>query len=149
MIIKRYTKQEALRILYTFLSLLAVTLSLTYYVKVYVLRSRPVNNKEIFESLRIMIQPIDYSFFSGHACNSFAITTFFYLFMRRKMKNAWVFYLWPILFSYSRLYFAVHFPSDVLVGALVGIATAITSYNLYKKFSPKITRDDLEVESDS
>lgn len=140
LIIKKFSKKECLRILYTFLALLVATFGLTAYVKEYVLRSRPVNNNQIFHSLRIMIQPVDYSFFSGHACNSFAITTFFFLFMRKKIKYPWVLYLWPVLFSYSRIYLAVHFPSDVAVGAAVGTSLAIFFYWLHKVLTLRIDK---------
>ncbi|GLB53729.1 phosphatase PAP2 family protein [Neptunitalea chrysea] len=143
-VVKRFSKREALRILYTFIALITVALSLTYYVKEYVLRDRPVNNEGIFNLLRVNIQPIDYSFFSGHACNSFAITALFYLFVRKRVKNAWLFFLWPVLFSYSRIYFAVHFPSDVLVGALVGTTLALSFYMLYKKLFLRYNKSSIK-----
>lgn len=140
LVVKKFNKTEGLRILYTFLVLIFVALNLTNYVKEYVLRFRPVNNEKIFHSLRIMIQPPDYSFFSGHACNSFAITTLFFLFIRKRVKYPWIFYLWPVLFSYSRMYFAVHFPSDILVGASVGITLAILFYWLHKMLTIRIDK---------
>lgn len=40
-------------------------------------------------------------------------------------------FLWAILFSYSRLYLGVHYPSDVLVGAVVGVVIAYGFYRLH------------------
>lgn len=54
---------------------------------------------------------------SSHAANWFAGTMVFWLFYRR----SWMFFL-PIacIVAFSRVYNGVHYPSDVLVGALLG-----------------------------
>lgn len=142
LVFKKHTKKQALRVVYTVGAMLVATFGLTELVKNYFLRARPINNEKVYQSLRVMIQPIDYSFFSGHACNSFAITTLFYLFLKDKMKNPWIFYTWPILFSYSRIYLGVHFPSDVLVGAVVGVSIAILFYKLHQILTLESSRKD-------
>src|SRR5690606_23453110 len=46
----------------------------------------------------------------------------------------YLFFIWPLLFSYSRLYLGVHYPSDILVGTLVGVSIALLAYRyLYLK----------------
>lgn len=140
LVYKKFNKKEALRILYTFLAMLFVTFNLTEYVKEYVVRQRPINNEQIFHSLRVMIQPLDYSFFSGHACNSFAITTLFYLFIRKRIKFPAVFFMWPIVFTYSRIYLGVHYPTDVFVGMCVGVTLAVFFYWLHKILSLRIDK---------
>lgn len=60
-----------------------------------------------------------------------SIATLMYLFLRTKTKYAWMVFLWAILFSYSRLYLGVHYPSDVLVGAVVGVVIAYGFYRLH------------------
>lgn len=137
LVFKNHTKRQSIRVVYTVAAMLVATFGITEVVKNFFLRARPVNNVKVYESLRVMIQPIDYSFFSGHACNSFAITTLFYLFLKDKMKYPWIFYIWPILFSYSRVYLGVHFPSDVLVGTVVGITIATVFYKLHNRLTLK------------
>ena len=97
-------------------------------------RLRPNNNEEISALIRILISPDDYSFFSGHAANSFAITTLIVLFLRKKLKWVYLFYLWPLLFSLSRIYVGVHYPLDLIVGTVVGLLMAVTFYRIYLRF---------------
>jgi undecaprenyl-diphosphatase len=37
-------------------------------------------------------------------------------------------FIWPILFAGSRIYVGVHYPSDIIVGALVGSVLALLGY---------------------
>lgn len=97
-------------------------------------RLRPNNNEEISALIRILVNPNDYSFFSGHAANSFAITTLIVLFLRKKLKWVYLFYLWPFLFSLSRIYVGVHYPLDLIVGTVVGLLMAVTFYRIYNRF---------------
>lgn len=116
--------------------LILFVLALTHVTKLYVARLRPSNDEEINTLIRILQSPTDYSFYSGHASSSFAITTMLVLLLRNKIKWIWVFFLWPLLFSTSRIYVGVHFPIDIIVGAVVGMLCAWLFYALYKKFKP-------------
>ncbi len=114
--------------------LLLGVLLLTELTKEIVERLRP-NNEDLFdESIRILRNPASYSFFSGHAATSFSITTLVFLFLRKKIRWAWLFFLWPLIFSYSRIYVGVHYPFDILIGTVIGIALARLQYNLYMRF---------------
>jgi len=97
-------------------------------------RLRPNNNIAINTFIRIVKDPSSYSFFSGHSSSSFSITTLIVLFLRKKVKWSWVFYTWPLLFAYSRIYVGVHYPLDILVGTLVGISSGILFYKIYNRF---------------
>jgi undecaprenyl-diphosphatase len=116
--------------------LILFVLALTHVTKLYVARLRPSNDEEINTLIRILQSPTDYSFYSGHASSSFAITTMLVFLLRNKIKWIWVFFLWPLLFSTSRIYVGVHFPIDIIVGAVVGMLCAWLFYVLYKKFKP-------------
>ena len=69
--------------------------------------------------------PTDFSFPSGHAAGSFSVAAFLTMLLlatRVKLR-----YVWSALavaaaaaISISRVYLGVHYPSDVLVGALIG-----------------------------
>lgn len=59
---------------------------------------------------------------SGHAANAFAATMVSFLFYRRTI---WFLLPTACLVAVSRLYVGVHYPSDVLAGALLGSAYAV------------------------
>ncbi|MDY0015346.1 MAG: biotin--[acetyl-CoA-carboxylase] ligase [Bacteroidales bacterium] len=74
-----------------------------------------------------------YSFVSSHAANSFGIVVFLIFIFAPITKHAWwIFPSWALLFSYSRMYLGVHYPSDILAGALLGISCGLFIVLLYK-----------------
>lgn len=128
LVVQNFSRQKALAVITTILLALVFTLLFTEVIKEVVQRLRPVNDPEVFEELRVVIRAYGYSFFSGHASNSMAVTTLFVLFLRKKRKWVCVLYLWPLFFGVSRLYFAVHYPIDVFVGWLTGFLIGIATY---------------------
>ncbi len=83
-----------------------------------------------------------YGYFSAHAANSFALA--FLLGFLSRRKRIWVFFiLWAILTSYSRIYLAVHYPFDVITGALFGILVAWGIYKLLLFFDFHLQRKQL------
>lgn len=117
-------------------------LLLTDLTKHFVARLRPNNDTAVQTMIRIVKNPLDYSFFSGHAASSFAITVLVVLLLRKKYPWTYMFFLWPMLFASSRIYVGVHFPSDILVGALVGTSSAMLFYSIFKKhIAPKWLAD--------
>jgi len=115
------------------------TLGLTRVVKDYVQRLRPSNTPELAELIRVLQEPFDFSFWSGHSATSFAVTVFVVLVLRDKSKYVYLFFIWPILFAMSRVYVGVHYPGDLLVGALAGTTIAFLFYTLLRK---QIRTDD-------
>ena len=79
-----------------------------------------------------------YGFVSGHASNSFALAVFLILTLPpgyRRLKYALA--VWALLVSYSRIYNGVHYPGDVLCGALLGTTLAIIAAALFRRFYPQ------------
>jgi undecaprenyl-diphosphatase len=68
------------------------------------------------------------SFPSSHAMNMFAQATLFSLLYRR--RAAW-FFLFAAIIGFSRIYVGVHYPFDVLGGALFGMCIGGLVYWVY------------------
>ncbi|MCR9264877.1 MAG: phosphatase PAP2 family protein [Flavobacteriaceae bacterium] len=140
LLFRKFPKPEAFYKLLTVLGLALFITAITHWTKISVARLRPNNTEEINLLIRILKSPTDYSFFSGHASSSFSLTLLLFLFLRKKIKWAYLFFIWPILFTMSRIYVGVHYPIDIIVGMLVGLLSGALFYRLYQKFISPYTR---------
>jgi len=75
----------------------------------------------------------EYSFPSGHSTVAFSIATTFTLRYPDKPVLISGLYLYALIISYGRLYMGVHYPSDLLGGALIGTGSAVLIYSLRKE----------------
>lgn len=85
-------------------------------------------------TIKLLIQkPLDYSFPSGHTMASFEAAVIIYL---HNKKYGIISLIIAILIGFSRMYLFVHYPSDVLFGAILGSLIAIIVFysdNKYRK----------------
>lgn len=69
-----------------------------------------------------------YGFASSHAANTFGIALFLNLKLKGKLHSLGWLFLYAGVVSYTRIYLGVHYPLDVLIGALVGCLAAWISW---------------------
>ncbi|MDR0972289.1 MAG: phosphatase PAP2 family protein [Bacteroidales bacterium] len=74
-----------------------------------------------------------YGFVSSHSANCFSLATIFSYYGRKYKPMPYILYVWAILVGYSRIYCGVHYPLDVLCGALLGIVIGIIIILLTRK----------------
>ena len=77
-----------------------------------------------------------YGFVSSHATNSFGLAVFLSLVFRNRWFN-FVIFSWAVIFSYSRIYLGLHYPGDILGGALLGMILGRFVYGLFVHFLPR------------
>lgn len=115
----------------------------TNLVKNSVQRLRPCNDLEIKDIIRIVKCSGTFSYFSGHAMNSMASTMFVFLILRKYYRYAFLLFLFPLIFAYSRIYLGLHFPGDILSGYLFGAISGYGFSKLYDIFRRKYFPESL------
>ncbi|MGX7667079.1 phosphatase PAP2 family protein [Flavobacterium pedocola] len=123
--------------------MIAFTDQVTNLVKNAVQRLRPCNDLEIKDIIRIVKSSDTYSYFSGHAMNSMASTVFVFFILRKYYRYAFLLFLFPLIFAYSRIYLGLHFPSDILSGYLFGVIAGFGFLKLYDIFRRKYFPESL------
>lgn len=68
-----------------------------------------------------------YGFPSCHAANTFAVSVVLTLITRAR-PLAWVLFGWAVINCYTRMYLGVHYPGDILFGAVIGTVIAFVVY---------------------
>lgn len=111
---------------------------MTNVVKYAVARLRPVNDPEILPQLRYLRGANSPSFFSGHASNSSGSILIIFLIMKRYYKYAWVIFFFPLLFAYTRIYLALHYPLDIICGYIFGLSSGFLFYNIFKYLNNRL-----------
>ena len=115
--------------------LLTINLTFTYIISVIF--------KNIFRRERplttIIDKPIDFSFPSGHTMCSIAFYGFLIYVFNKKLSNKYLKYIINafliiicLLIAFSRIYLGVHFLSDVIFGAVLGIICLLIFINYDK-----------------
>lgn len=107
--------------------------------KPYFARLRPCHDPNLSTTLNLVNGcGGQFGFMSSHAANAFALTVFVAIVLPRRFRVAkWLLLAWALAVSYSRIYLAAHFPSDVLAGALLGGMLAWGCATLYKRLEAR------------
>jgi undecaprenyl-diphosphatase len=99
-----------------------------YFLKFIVAEPRPFN---VLPNVDLLVSESEiYSFPSGHSASSFAVMMVIGLKYRLHIKGKAYRLLYPLLafaslIAFSRVYIGVHYPLDVVFGAIVGILSAL------------------------
>jgi membrane-associated phospholipid phosphatase len=105
--------------------------ALTFSIKIMVNRPRPYATlKNVYHKEKAKIDK--YSFPSGHTSTTFCISTLIALRYPEYPQFYVPLYAWSILIGYGRMYLGMHYPSDVLGGAVVGSLSSILIFSLRK-----------------
>lgn len=142
----RKIKTTALFIGGVVLAIALADLSSTRLLKQTIKRYRPTHHLEIGQHVQTITKPNGkeyrggkYGFVSSHAANFFAIASVSFILLGRKRRYLWLF-AWAALVTYTRIYLGVHYPADLVGGALLGLLcgwlAARASLRLARKIQP-------------
>lgn len=102
-------------------------------------RLRPCNDPFMMEFIKLRLESCSasFSFVSNHAANHFGLAAFIQHSLKNinGFKTKWLF-LWAAIICYSQMYVGIHYPTDIIAGALLGIFCGnLLAWFFNKKFA--------------
>lgn len=144
-----YRRHKFSRQLLAVLVTVGVTFFLTdfccsHVIRPFFMRLRPVC---LENPIHTMVHAVEgyrnksYGFPSCHASNTFGLATVCWLFLRNRW-NTIALFSWATAVCYSRVYIGVHYPGDVLCGAIIGFIIGVCMYYLSRFLQNKYLSSD-------
>ena len=133
-------KKETVWILLAIIVLTVISDQLSVAFKNTVERLRPCHEPELEGLVHIVKDKCggDFGFVSSHASNHFSLAVFLSMLFFKKIKFfTFPILLWAAFISYSRIYLGVHYPGDVIFGAVLGAMTGLALGKTYILFQRK------------
>lgn len=142
-LIKHYGKMGALIVACILINFAATDAISSHLLKKNIKRIRPCNDIEFKHDVNVRVRcGSGYSFTSSHATNHFGMAVFLIVLFRRKWKPALAVGLaWAAIISVSQIYVGVHYPIDILCGALLGSLIGFINGSLFKRFVPSFFKN--------
>lgn len=126
-----------------FLIAIAIVVALTDQLSVHLFKNvferlRPCHNPDLNGLVHLVNSKCGgkFGFVSSHAANTFGVAMFIHYIFRVRWFTLSIL-LWATIVSYSRIYLGVHYPGDVVFGALLGVLIGWGVWRVFKMLTPK------------
>jgi undecaprenyl-diphosphatase len=117
----------------------------SHLIKENIFRLRPCNDPGLTGRIHILVNyiPQSSSFTSSHATNHFGLAMFIVMTLQR-YTTPWIklFFVWAAAISYAQVYVGVHYPFDVLCGALLGCLLGYITARFFNNYIGLISLHD-------
>ena len=142
--IKHYGKTGILIVACTLITFGISDATSSHLIKKSVKRVRPCNDVVFKSEVTLRARcGSGFSFTSSHATNHFAMAMFWIVLFRRKWRHAlWLCLVWAISITFSQIYVGVHYPLDILSGAILGTLIGLGTGTLFKRFYPRFFENE-------
>ncbi|MDP2665765.1 MAG: phosphatase PAP2 family protein [bacterium] len=132
----QYQKREKWELLLVVgISALIARFGVTELIRLFIHRPRPFS---ALDNVHQLLTNGEWSFPSGHATFFFALSTAVYLY--NKKWGIW-FFIASILITVSRVITGIHYPSDIIGGAFIGISVAYATFYFIRRITAKQTQE--------
>ena len=132
--IQNFPKKAFAWILFVVITIILTDQISSSWVKPFFQRPRPCNDPLIMSQVRLLLDHCSggFSFTSSHATNHFGFAVFLYMTMGPVIgKWKYALLVWAASISYGQIYVGVHYPLDILCGAILGTCIGFTTAHFY------------------
>jgi len=134
---------------WTWILFIALNVTITdqlssHIIKLWIHRLRPCQDAGMIGNVRMLLNHCSggFSFPSSHATNHFGAAVFIFCTLKNYCGRwIYLFFFWAAAVSYGQVYVGVHYPTDVLGGAIIG---SIIGYCVAFIFNKKVGLPDLK-----
>ncbi|QEC65871.1 phosphatase PAP2 family protein [Panacibacter ginsenosidivorans] len=118
-------------------------------IKNFIQRPRPCNDEDFMGNVNALLGHCSggYSFPSSHATNHFGMACFIYFTMKQYFKKwGYLFFVWAATIAYGQVYIGIHYPLDILGGAVIGSLVGMMTASVFNR---RIGLPELKIYSQS
>ena len=137
-LIRNYKKKGIVMLVFFIMTFGIADSTSSSLIKPEVMRVRPCNDVIFKDQVKLRVRcGSGYSFPSSHATNHFALGMFLLVIFRKRWKPIiWLSLGWAASISFAQIYVGVHYPIDILMGALLGSIIGIFTATIFLYFQP-------------